>query len=95
MPRPLRGLVVAARDAPGAREVRRLFGGYERWRALHRTTGLFVAAGFVHGLLDGSPFGDAPVLRWTYVATGAVGLSTAVARGGAAAAAGEANGQGE
>ena len=44
---------VAARDAPVVRDVRRIFGGYERWRALHRTTGLFVAAGFVHGVLDG------------------------------------------
>jgi predicted ferric reductase len=80
VPRPLRGLVIAARDAPGAREVHRLFGGYERWRALHRTTGLFVAAGFVHGLLDGSPFDDAPALRWTYVATGGVGLAFYVYR---------------
>ena len=47
VPAPLRGLVVAARDAPVVRDVRTLFGGYERWRALHRTTGLFVAAGFV------------------------------------------------
>ena len=53
--------------------VRRMFGGYERWRALHRTTGLFVAAGFVHGVLDATPFDDAPVLRWSYVAVGAVG----------------------
>jgi predicted ferric reductase len=71
----LRGLVLAARDAPGVREVRRIFGGYERWRALHRTTGVFVAAGFAHGVLDGTPFPDAPVLRWSYVAIGAVGLA--------------------
>ena len=80
VPRPLRGLVVAARDAPGVREVRRIFGGYERWRALHRTTGLFVAAGFVHGVLDGTPFDDAPLLRWSYVAVGAVGLGFYVYR---------------
>ena len=53
VPAPLRGLVLAARDAPVVRDVRRIFGGYERWRALHRTTGLFVAAGFAHGVLDG------------------------------------------
>ncbi|MGZ8632299.1 MAG: ferredoxin reductase family protein [Solirubrobacteraceae bacterium] len=74
VPRPMRGLVVAARDAPGVREARRIFGGYERWRALHRTTGLFVAAGFVHGVLDGTPFDEAPLLRWSYVAVGAIGL---------------------
>ena len=80
VPRPLRGLVVAARDAPGVRDARRIFGGYERWRALHRTTGLFVAAGFVHGVLDGTPFDGAPVLRWSYVAIGAVGLGFYVYR---------------
>jgi predicted ferric reductase len=80
VPSPLRGLVVAARDAPLVREVRRLFGGYERWRMLHRTTGLFVAAGFAHGVLDGTPFHDAPVLRWSYVAIGAIGLGFYVYR---------------
>ncbi|HET6483002.1 MAG TPA: hypothetical protein VFG35_23605 [Actinoplanes sp.] len=80
VPRPLRALVIAARDAPGVAVVRRLFGGYERWRTLHRTTGLFVAAGFVHGLLDGTPFHGSAVLRWSYVAIGAVGLAFYVYR---------------
>jgi predicted ferric reductase len=75
VPRPLRRLVVAARDAPLVRDVRGIFGGYERWRALHRTTGVFVAAAFVHGILDGTPFDDAPVLRWSYVAIGGIGLA--------------------
>ena len=74
-PAPLRGLVLALRDAPLVRDARRIFGGYDRWRLLHRTTGLFVAAGFLHGLLDGSPFPDSAVLRWSYVAIGAVGLA--------------------
>jgi predicted ferric reductase len=74
-PTPLRGLVLGLREAPLVRDVRRLFGGYDRWRLLHRTTGLFVAAGFVHGVLDGSPFPDSAVLRWSYVAIGAVGLA--------------------
>ncbi len=74
VPAPLRGLVLAARDAPVVSDVRGIFGGYERWRALHRTTGLFVAAGFAHGVLDATPFDDAPVLRWSYVAVGAIGL---------------------
>ena len=80
VPGPLRGTIVALRDAPGIREVRRLFGGYERWRALHRTVGLFVAAGFVHGLLDGTPFDAAPALRWSYLAIGGVGLAFYVER---------------
>ena len=79
-PAPLRSLVLASRDAPVIRDVRRLFGGYERWRALHRTAGLFVAAGFVHGVLDGTPFAAAPVLRWSYVGVGAVGLGFYVYR---------------
>jgi predicted ferric reductase len=80
VPRLLRGLVVAARDTPGVRDVRRIFGGYERWRALHRTTGLFVAAGFAHGVLDGTPFHDAPLLRWSYVAIGGIGVAFYVYR---------------
>jgi predicted ferric reductase len=87
-PPPLRGLVVAAKDLPGVREVRALFGGYDRWRALHRTTGLFVAAGFLHGVLDGPAFGGgrdpsfggSAVLRWSYVAIGGVGVAFYVYR---------------
>jgi predicted ferric reductase len=80
VPRSLRGLVVAARDAPGIRQVRQIFGGYDRWRSLHRTTGLFVAAGFVHGLLDGTPFDGAPILRWTFLVVGGIGLAFYVYR---------------
>ena len=80
VPRPLRGLVVGLGAIPGIRQFRRVFGGYERWRALHRTTGLFVAAGFAHGLLDGTPFGGAPVLRWSLVAIGGTGLAFYVYR---------------
>jgi predicted ferric reductase len=79
-PAPLRGLVLALRDAPLVRDGRRILGGYDRWRLLHRTTGLFVAAGFVHGLLDGSPFPDSGLLRWSYVAIGVVGLGFYVYR---------------
>ncbi len=75
VPAPLRGLVLAARDAPLVRPVRGLFGGYERWRALHRTTGLFVAAGFAHGALDGTPFHHSATLRASYLAIGGVGLA--------------------
>ena len=75
VPGPLRPLVVAARDAPGVSHVRKLFGGYERWRALHRLTGLFVAAGVLHAALDGSPWDDAPILRWTFLAIGGTGVA--------------------
>jgi predicted ferric reductase len=80
VPKPLRRLVIAARDAPVLRDVRRIFGGYDRWRALHRSTGLFVAAGFAHGVLDGTPFDAAPVLRWSYVAVGGIGVGFYVYR---------------
>lgn len=80
VPKPLRGLVIAARDAPFIRDARKMFGGYDRWRAMHRTTGIFVAAGFVHGALDGTPFADAPVLRWSYLVVGGVGLGFYVYR---------------
>lgn len=79
VPHPLRGIVLTLRDAPVLRDVRRIFGGYERWRALHRTAGLFVAVGFVHGLLDATAF-DSALLRWTYVAIGGLGLAFYVYR---------------
>lgn len=47
---------------------------------MHRTTGLFVTAGFLHGVLDATMFGDAPVLRWTYIAIGAIGVGFYVYR---------------
>lgn len=43
--------------------VRRIIGGYERWRLPHRTSGLFVVAGFVHGVLQGTVFHGSGVLR--------------------------------
>lgn len=79
-PRFAHRLIALLREAPGVGLLRLLLGGYERWRALHRTTGLFVAAGFVHGLLDGTPFYDSAVLRWSYVAIGGTGLAFYVYR---------------
>ncbi len=75
VPAPLRTLVLAASGAPIPRGARRVFGGYERWRALHRTTGLFVAAGFAHGVLDATAFPGAPILRWSYVVIGGIGVA--------------------
>lgn len=74
VPGPFRGPIKMLKDAPVVREVRKLFGGYDRWRQVHRLTGLFVAAGFFHGLLDGSPFPKSPLLRWSYVVIGGIGL---------------------
>jgi predicted ferric reductase len=63
----------------GLAALRWVFGGYERWRSLHRLTGLLLAAAFVHGLLDGTMFGSA-VLRVTYVVAGGIGLLVYVYR---------------
>jgi hypothetical protein len=75
LPAVLHRPVLAIRDAPGVRHLRTVLGGYERWRSFHRAAGLFVAAGFAHGLLDGTPFPHAPLLRWTFVAIGGTGLA--------------------
>ncbi|HEY5518602.1 MAG TPA: hypothetical protein VIK17_03040, partial [Cellulomonas sp.] len=78
-PAPVRGAVLAIRDVSWVRAVRSVFGGYARWRSLHRTTGLFLAAGFAHGLLDGTAF-HSTALRWSYVAVGGIGLAFYVYR---------------
>lgn len=75
IPRVLSRPVLAVRRLPGARRLRTMMGGYELWRSVHRLTGLFVAAGFAHGLLDGTPFPHAQLLRWAYVAMGGTGLA--------------------
>ncbi len=80
VPRPLRGSVKMLKDAPVIRQVRTIFGGYDRWRQVHRLTGLLVAAAFFHGLLDGSPFPKSPLLRWTYVVIGGIGIAFYVYR---------------
>jgi predicted ferric reductase len=80
IPRILQGPVLAVRRLPGLRHLRRLMGGYELWRSVHRLTGLFVAAGFAHGLLDGTPFPHAQLLRWSFVAIGGIGLAFYVYR---------------
>jgi len=75
LPAPVRRAVIGFREARPVQLLRRLLGGYERWRGFHRLTGLFVAAGFLHGLLDAGPFGTVPGLRWSYVAIGGTGLA--------------------
>jgi hypothetical protein len=75
VPAVLHGPVLAIRHAPGIRHLRMMAGRYERWRSFHRLTCLFVAAGFAHGLLDGTPFSHARLLRWSFVAIGGTGLA--------------------
>jgi len=75
LPRALHVPVDVVGSTAVARRVMRALGGYERWRTLHRTTGLFVAAGFAHGAMNGTPFPAEPVLRWSYLAVGSVGLA--------------------
>ena len=72
-PTRLLGVAARLRETTWGATLKWWIGGYELWRALHRTTGLFLAAGFVHGLMDGSAFHSQP-LRWTYIVIGAVGL---------------------
>ncbi len=67
--------VLAVRRLPGARHLRRALGGYELWRQVHRLTGLFVAVGFAHALLDGTPFAPSTLLRWTFIVVGGTGLA--------------------
>ncbi len=74
VPKPLRGAVVKVSTTRVARRVNARFKGYSSWRSFHRFTGLFVAIGFAHGLVDGTVFGS-PVLRWSYVAIGGIGLA--------------------
>ena len=46
VPRPLRGSIRMLKDAPVIRDVRKIFGGYDRWRQVHRLTGVLVGAAF-------------------------------------------------
>jgi predicted ferric reductase len=80
VPRAFQGPILAVRRLPWAHHLRRALGGYELWRQVHRLTGLFVAAGFAHALLDGTPFAPSPLLRWTFVAIGGAGLAFYVYR---------------
>lgn len=64
---------------PPARFVGRWIGRYGLWRGFHRLTGVFLAFGFVHGLMDATLFGS-QALRWSYVTVGGVGLAFYVYR---------------
>jgi predicted ferric reductase len=79
IPRALREPVAQLRRTGFGDGLRRVLGGYDRWRTVHRLAGLFLAVGFAHGLMDATTFGS-PVLRWSYLAIGAVGLGCYVYR---------------
>ena len=80
LPAALRDPILVLRDTAPGRLVRNVIDNYEWWRMVHRTTGLFVAAGFLHGLLDATAFDASPALRWSYVAIGGIGLAFYVYR---------------
>ena len=73
-PRPLRPTVLRLMEATPVRFVGRWVGSYGLWRGFHRLTGVFLAFGFAHGLMDASVFGS-QLLRWSYVAVGGIGLA--------------------
>ena len=62
------------------RLVDKVLNGYDLWRNIHRLLGLFVAAGIVHAVLDATVFGGNPVLRWSLIGIGAVGIAFYVYR---------------
>ena len=72
-PRQVRPAVLRLMETAPIRFVGRWIGSYGLWRGFHRTTGLFLGFGFIHGLMDASVFGS-QLLRWSYVAVGGVGL---------------------
>lgn len=74
MPKSARGFIAELYDTQLAQRLAKGFGGYEKWRSFHRFTGLFVAIGFLHGLMDGNAFGN-PLLRYIYIAIGGTGLA--------------------
>jgi predicted ferric reductase len=74
LPRGLHAPIGALTRQRPAHLVASWLGGYGRWRNVHRLIGLFVAAGAVHGLVDGTVF-SSPVLRGTYLAEAGVGLA--------------------
>lgn len=73
-PAPLRSVVERVFALPLVARVAHLVGGYELWREVHRITGVFVGIGVAHALIDGTPYDDAPILRWSVAVPGVIGL---------------------
>jgi predicted ferric reductase len=72
--RPLRHPVERVMRTRPVSVVGRWVGGYGLWRGFHRLTGVFLAFGVVHGLMDATLFGSS-LLRWSYVSVGGAGLA--------------------
>lgn len=73
-PRPLRPAILRLMETRPADLVNRWVGSYGLWRGFHRLTGVFLALGFAHGVMDASVFGS-QLLRWSYLLVGGVGLA--------------------
>ncbi|MFZ2226913.1 MAG: hypothetical protein WA090_03850 [Candidatus Nanopelagicaceae bacterium] len=61
------------------KNIHRRFKGYPMWRQFHRLTGIFVAAGFAHGIIEGTVFGSR-YLRFNYLIVGGIGMAFYVYR---------------
>ncbi|HZC06832.1 MAG TPA: hypothetical protein VE338_14450 [Ktedonobacterales bacterium] len=73
-PKRLRPWILEGMNTRPVRFLSRTVMGYGFWRFFHRFTGLFVAIGFAHGLIDGTVFGS-QALRWTYIVVAGAGLA--------------------
>lgn len=78
-PKSLRTWILKGMNTRPVQFLSRTVMGYGAWRFFHRLTGLFVAIGFAHGLVDGTVFGS-QALRWTYIFVAGVGLAFYVYR---------------
>ncbi|GAA2028215.1 FAD-binding oxidoreductase [Terrabacter terrae] len=73
-PRRLRRPVECLMETSAVQVVGRWVGSYGLWRGFHRLTGIFLAFGFVHGVMDSTVFGS-QLLRWSYLVVGGVGIA--------------------
>ncbi len=73
-PRRLRRPVERLMETSAVQLVGRWVGSYGLWRGFHRLTGMFLAFGFVHGVMDSTVFGS-QLLRWSYLVAGGIGIA--------------------
>ena len=73
-PRRLRQPAGRLMETSAVQLVGRWVGSYGLWRGFHRLTGIFLAFGFVHGVMDSTVFGS-QLLRWSYLVVGGVGIA--------------------
>ena len=72
--RRLRRPVERLMETSAVQLVGRWVGSYGLWRGFHRLTGIFLAFGFVHGVMDSTVFGS-QLLRWSYLVAGGIGIA--------------------